>query len=63
LEAAWRSVSTKEKTMSKNRYPQGWDEERVRRVLDHYEQQTDEKAVAEEEDRCDTATRTCAGSA
>jgi hypothetical protein len=49
--------------MSKNRYPQGWDEERVRRVLDHYEQQTDEKAVAEEEDRCDTATRTCAGSA
>ncbi|MGH2747657.1 MAG: hypothetical protein ACRDKB_07010 [Actinomycetota bacterium] len=44
--------------MSKNRYPPGWDEGRVRRVLDHYEQQTDEEAVAEDEDRYDTASRT-----
>ena len=27
----------------------GWDDERVRRVLAHYEQQTAEEAVAEDE--------------
>jgi hypothetical protein len=32
-----------------NNYPPGWDEERVRRVLAHYEQQTQEEAVAEDE--------------
>lgn len=32
-----------------NRFPQGWDEERVRRVLAHYENQTEEEAVAEDE--------------
>ncbi|MBI2300456.1 MAG: hypothetical protein HYU66_16195 [Armatimonadetes bacterium] len=32
------------------RFPDGWDEERVRRVLEHYESQTDEEAVAEDED-------------
>ena len=30
-------------------YPPGWDEARVRRVLKHYEEQTDEQAVAEDE--------------
>ncbi len=44
--------------MSKNRFPPGWDEERVRRVLDHYEEQSDEAAVAEDEDRFDAGTRT-----
>ena len=44
--------------MSENRYPPGWDEKRVRRVLDYYEQQSDEEAVAEDEDRYETATRT-----
>jgi hypothetical protein len=31
------------------KYPPGWDEARVRRVLEHYETQTDEEAVAEDE--------------
>jgi hypothetical protein len=31
------------------KYPQGWDEDRVRRVMDHYEQQSEEEAVAEDE--------------
>jgi hypothetical protein len=44
--------------MSKNRFPTGWDEDRVRRVLDHYESQTDEEAVAEDEDRFDSTKRT-----
>ncbi|HWP60609.1 MAG TPA: hypothetical protein VNL14_22130 [Candidatus Acidoferrales bacterium] len=35
--------------MKKNRFPPGWDEERVRKVLAHYEQQTEEEAVAEDE--------------
>ena len=35
--------------MNQNRFPPGWDEDRVRRVLAHYEQQTPEEAVAEDE--------------
>lgn len=35
--------------MKKNRFPKGWDEERVKRVLDHYENQTEDEAVAEDE--------------
>ena len=35
--------------MRKNRFPPGWDEERVRRVLAHYESQTEEEAVIEDE--------------
>ena len=35
--------------MKKSRFPQGWDEDRVRRVLEHYENQTEEEAVAEDE--------------
>lgn len=35
--------------MSESKFPPGWDEERVRRVLAHYEEQTPEQAVAEDE--------------
>jgi hypothetical protein len=35
--------------MSETKYPPGWDESRVGRVLEHYETQTDEEAVAEDE--------------
>jgi hypothetical protein len=35
--------------MSKNKFPPGWDEARVARVLKHYESQTEEEAVAEDE--------------
>jgi hypothetical protein len=35
--------------MSESKYPPGWDEQRVRRVLDRYEAQSDEEAVAEDE--------------
>ena len=33
----------------KQRFPQGWSEERVRKVLEDYESQTEEEAVAEDE--------------
>lgn len=32
-----------------NSFPPGWDEERVRRVLDYYEALSEEEAVAEDE--------------
>ena len=35
--------------MKTKRFPAGWDEERVRRVLSHYEQQTDKQAADEDE--------------
>jgi hypothetical protein len=35
--------------MKNNKFPSGWDEQRVRRVLEHYEQQTDDETVAEDE--------------
>jgi hypothetical protein len=35
--------------MNQNKFPPGWDEERVRRVLAHYENQTEEQALAEDE--------------
>jgi hypothetical protein len=35
--------------MKQNRFPAGWNEARVERVLAHYEGQTEEEAVAEDE--------------
>lgn len=35
--------------MKQSKFPPGWDEERVKRVLVHYESQTEEEAVAEDE--------------
>ncbi len=32
-----------------NRFPPGWDEERVQRVIAHYEAQTEDEALAEDE--------------
>lgn len=37
------------KTMEQSTYPTGWDEDRVKRVLDYYESQTEDEAVAEDE--------------
>lgn len=35
--------------MKKKPFPKGWNEKRVSKVLEHYENQTDEEAVAEDE--------------
>jgi len=35
--------------MKQNRFPPGCDEERVKKVLMHYEEQTEDEAVAEDE--------------
>ena len=34
---------------NQTKFPPGWDEARVQRVLEGYESQTDEEAVAEDE--------------
>lgn len=44
--------------MKKSEFPSGWDEERVRRVLAHYEEQTEEEAVAEDEAAFEDKTQT-----
>lgn len=44
--------------MSKKEFPPGWDEARVERVLDHYESQGDEEAVAEDEAAFESTTHT-----
>ncbi len=44
--------------MSDSRYPEGWDEERIRRVLEHYERQTDEDAAAEDDAAFESPTHT-----
>lgn len=35
--------------MEHSGFPSGWDEQRVQRVLAHYEAQTEDEAVAEDE--------------
>jgi hypothetical protein len=44
--------------MKQREFPQGWDAERVRRVLEHYERQSDEEAVAEDEAAYESTTHT-----
>jgi hypothetical protein len=40
------------------RFPPGWDEARVQRVLEHYESQSDDEALAEDEAAFETPTET-----
>lgn len=35
--------------MKKNVFPKGWDEKRVKKLIAHYESQTEEEAIAEDE--------------
>jgi len=35
--------------VKENKFPPGWNEERVRKVLVHYEEQSEEEALAEDE--------------
>ena len=44
--------------MKPSKFPPGWDEERTRRVLEHYEKQTEDEAVAEDEAAFESRTET-----
>ncbi len=39
----------KSRTLSQTKFPPGWDEEKVRKILRYYEEQTEDEAVAEDE--------------
>ena len=44
--------------MRKNKFPKGWNEARVRKVLAHYEKQGEEEVVAEDEAAYEKRTQT-----
>ncbi|MFQ5632389.1 MAG: hypothetical protein ACE5I1_26770 [bacterium] len=44
--------------MKKNKFPKGWDEKRVRKLLAYYESQSEEEAVAEDEAAFEDKTQT-----
>jgi hypothetical protein len=48
---------TIEEMSRESKFPPGWDEERVRRLLSHYEEQTDDEAVAEDEAAFEDSTQ------
>jgi hypothetical protein len=52
------SKKVKKPATNKQKLPAGWDEERVRRVLVHYENQTEDEAVAEDEAAFDAKGQT-----
>ena len=52
------SAPAQEEVMRQSNYPDGWDAERVRRVLEHYQTQSDEEAVAEDEAAYEATTHT-----
>lgn len=35
--------------MIKNQFPKGWDEDKVRKVINYYENQTQDEAIEEDE--------------
>ena len=43
--------------MKQSKFPPGWDEKKVQRVLKHYEQQTEEEAIAEDEAAYEDSTQ------
>ncbi|MCY4154761.1 MAG: hypothetical protein OXE03_01870 [Gammaproteobacteria bacterium] len=44
--------------MKQNKLPLGWDDRRVKETLAHYESQTEEEAVAEDEAAFEVAAQT-----
>ena len=48
----------KMKMKKATKFPDGWDDERVQRLLQHYKSQTEEEAVAEDEAVLEDTTQT-----
>ncbi|MBI4746345.1 MAG: hypothetical protein HY786_07370 [Deltaproteobacteria bacterium] len=44
--------------MKKNKFPKGWDEKKVQGVIAHYEMQTEEEALTEDEAAYEDRTQT-----
>ena len=56
--SARAAAAAQEQAMTEPHYPPGWDQERVRKVLEHYESQSDDEAVAEDEAAYEAPTHT-----
>jgi hypothetical protein len=52
------AMEAEEKRMRQVKFPPGWDEERVRRVLEQYEAQSDEEVMVEDEAAFEATTHT-----
>jgi hypothetical protein len=52
------AAASERTAMRQDRFPPGWNEERVRKVLAHYEEQTEDEAVAEDEAALEESTQT-----
>jgi 16S rRNA C1402 N4-methylase RsmH len=44
--------------MTHHNFPNGWDEERLRKVIAHYSEQTEDERVAEDESAFENRTQT-----
>ena len=44
--------------MKQNKFPPGWDDKRVQRVLEHYETQSEEESLAEDEAAYEDSSQT-----
>lgn len=44
--------------MKRAEFPEGWSEERVRKLLEHYEAQSEEEALAEDKAAHESTTHT-----
>ena len=44
--------------MKQSRFPKGWDEDRVKKVLAHYESQSEDEAIAEDEAAWEDSSQT-----
>src|ERR1019366_4933714 len=49
--------------MSKQKFPTGWDEARIKRLADHYENMDDDELLAEDEGVRESERQTCQHSA
>jgi hypothetical protein len=53
-----KATPQQKRKMKATTFPPGWDEQRVRRVLEHYETQSEEEAVAEDEAAYEDSSQT-----
>jgi nanoRNase/pAp phosphatase (c-di-AMP/oligoRNAs hydrolase) len=53
-----KSAPARHEKNAPNRYPKGWNRQRVQAVIDHYENQTEDQAIAEDEAAYNDATAT-----
>lgn len=44
--------------MKQSKFPYGWDEERIQKVIAHYEQQTEDEAALEDEAAFESSSQT-----